>query len=93
MNYTVITDDLIVGSQPQRPEDINHLKNVENVAYILNLQQDKDVEYWGINLEAIVNRSKEVGIQHMRVPVSFALSLNFNVITKTNNKQVKIFLC
>ncbi|KAL1355598.1 hypothetical protein HN51_007623 [Arachis hypogaea] len=47
LNYTLITDNLIVGSQPQKPEDIDHLKKEEGVTYILNLQQDKDVEYWG----------------------------------------------
>ncbi|KAK8355613.1 hypothetical protein V6Z12_A05G302200 [Gossypium hirsutum] len=44
MNYTLITDNLIVGSQPQKPEDIDHLKQEEKVAYILNLQQDNDIE-------------------------------------------------
>ncbi|XP_010543685.1 PREDICTED: phosphoglucan phosphatase LSF2, chloroplastic [Tarenaya hassleriana] len=68
MNYTLITDELIVGSQPQKPEDIDHLKHEENVAYILNLQQDTDIEYWGIDLETIVRRSKELGIHHMRRP-------------------------
>lgn len=70
MNYTVITDNLIVGSQPQKVEDIDHLKEEQNVGYILNLQQDKDVEYWGIDLQSIINRCKEVGIYHMRRPVS-----------------------
>ncbi|QHN86731.1 Phosphoglucan phosphatase LSF2 [Arachis hypogaea] len=51
MNYTLITDNLIVGSQPQKPEDIDHLKKEEGVTYILNVQQDKDVEYWGNRLE------------------------------------------
>ncbi|GFY84478.1 dual specificity protein phosphatase (DsPTP1) family protein [Actinidia rufa] len=46
MNYTWITNNLIVGSQPQKPEDIDHLKEEEDVAYILNLQQDGDIEYW-----------------------------------------------
>ncbi|KAM6598862.1 hypothetical protein CsatA_018471 [Cannabis sativa] len=68
MNYTLIADNLIVGSQPQKPEDIDHLKQEENVAYILNLQQDKDVEYWGIDLQAIVKRCQELGIRHMRRP-------------------------
>ncbi|KAL5709866.1 hypothetical protein ACHQM5_020500 [Ranunculus cassubicifolius] len=67
MNYTVITESLIVGSQPQKAEDIDHLKE-QNVAYILNLQQDKDIEYWGIDLDAIVKRCKELGIRHMRRP-------------------------
>ncbi|KAM3274050.1 hypothetical protein ACQJBY_043310 [Aegilops geniculata] len=68
MNYAVISDSLIVGSQPQKPDDIDHLKNEENVAYILCLQQDKDIEYWGIDFEAVVTRCKELGIQHMRRP-------------------------
>ncbi|KAL6597361.1 hypothetical protein ACP70R_046801 [Stipagrostis hirtigluma subsp. patula] len=68
MNYAVISDSLIVGSQPQKPEDIDHLKDEEKVAYILCLQQDKDIEYWGIDFQAIVSRCKEVGIQHIRRP-------------------------
>ncbi|XVF81995.1 hypothetical protein PTKIN_Ptkin16aG0007500 [Pterospermum kingtungense] len=67
MNYTLITDNLIVGSQPQKPEDIDHLKQ-EKVAYILNLQQDKDIEFWGIDLQSIVKRCRELGIRHMRRP-------------------------
>ncbi|KAJ0470983.1 putative tyrosine specific protein phosphatase [Helianthus annuus] len=68
MNYNLITDDLIVGSQPQKPEDIDHLKEEQNVAYILNLQQDGDIAYWGIDLEPIVKRCKQLGIRHMRRP-------------------------
>uniref|UniRef100_A0ABC8QTY0 Phosphoglucan phosphatase LSF2, chloroplastic n=1 Tax=Ilex paraguariensis TaxID=185542 RepID=A0ABC8QTY0_9AQUA len=68
MNYTLITETLIVGSQPQKVEDIDHLKQEQNVAYILNLQQDGDIEYWGIDLQSIVNRCKELGIRHMRRP-------------------------
>ncbi|EOY20063.1 Dual specificity protein phosphatase (DsPTP1) family protein isoform 1 [Theobroma cacao] len=68
MNYTLITDNLIVGSQPQKPEDIDHLKQEEKVAYILNLQQDKDIEYWGIDLQSIIKRCRQLGIRHMRRP-------------------------
>lgn len=70
MNYTQITDNLIVGSQPQKPEDIDHLKHEENVAYILNLQQDNDIEYWEIDLQLIVKKCQALGIRHMRRPVS-----------------------
>lgn len=69
MNYALITDHLIVGSQPQKPEDVDHLKQEENVAYILNLQQDKDVEYWEVDLPSIIKRCKELEIRHMRRPV------------------------
>ncbi|XP_022890994.1 phosphoglucan phosphatase LSF2, chloroplastic isoform X1 [Olea europaea var. sylvestris] len=68
MNYTLITENLIVGSQPQKVGDINHLKEDQNVRYILNLQQDRDVEYWGIDLPSIIDRCKELRIHHMRRP-------------------------
>lgn len=70
MNYTLITDSLIVGSQPQKPEDIDHLRKEEDVAYILNLQQDKDIEYWGIDFQSIIKRCQDCQIRHMRRPVS-----------------------
>ncbi|XP_068642073.1 phosphoglucan phosphatase LSF2, chloroplastic [Aristolochia californica] len=66
MNYTLITENLIVGSQPQKPEDIDHLKLEEDVGYILNLQQDKDVDYWRIDLESVIKRSKELGVHYIR---------------------------
>lgn len=68
MNYNLITENLIVGSQPQKPEDIDHLKEEQNVAYILNLQQDGDIAYWGIDFESILKRCKQIGIRHMRRP-------------------------
>lgn len=70
MNYAIITENLIVGSQPQKPEDVDHLRKEEGVAYILNLQQDMDVEYWGIDLQSIIRRSHELEIRHMRNPVT-----------------------
>ena len=75
MNYAVLSESLIVGSQPQKPEDIDHLKNEERVAYILCLQQDKDIEYWGIDFQSIFNRCTELGIQHIRRPVSILYPL------------------
>ena len=57
MNYTLIFDNLIVGSQPRTPEDIDQLMLNENVAFILNLQQDKDIEYWEIDFDSIYNLS------------------------------------
>ncbi|PKU62220.1 phosphoglucan phosphatase LSF2, chloroplastic [Dendrobium catenatum] len=67
MNYNIISDDLVVGSQPQKPEDIYHLKE-EGVAYILCLQQDKDIEYWDIDFASIAKSCSNVGVHHMRRP-------------------------
>ncbi|RYQ83396.1 hypothetical protein Ahy_B10g102075 [Arachis hypogaea] len=43
-------------------EDIDHLKKEEGVTYILNLQQDKDVEYWRIDLKSITRRCHELDV-------------------------------
>lgn len=82
MNYTIISDNLIVGSQPQKPEDVEYLKEEEKVAYILCLQQDKDIEYWGIDIQAIVGKCKELGILHMRRPVSLCFFHLFYIMNE-----------
>jgi protein tyrosine phosphatase (PTP) superfamily phosphohydrolase (DUF442 family) len=97
MNYMNIRENLIMGSQPQKPEDIDHLKEEEHMTYILCLQQDSDIEYWGIDFDSILSRCKELGIQHMRAPVRaritsnfpwtiFYLVLNLGLIENSSNK-------
>ncbi len=72
MYYTHIYDNLIVGSQPQSKYDIERLFKDEGVRAILNLQQDKDIEYWGIDINSILHKCQELGIWHMRIPVCFS---------------------
>ncbi|KAL4390108.1 hypothetical protein AHAS_Ahas03G0112100 [Arachis hypogaea] len=38
------------------------------MTHILNLQQDHDVEYWGIDLKSITRRCHELDVRHMRRP-------------------------
>ncbi|RYR22342.1 hypothetical protein Ahy_B03g067635 [Arachis hypogaea] len=45
MNYTLITDNLIVGFQPQKPEDINHLKKEEDLKSIKRRCDELDVRH------------------------------------------------
>ena len=70
MYYTRMEPLLIVGSQPQSPEDIRRLKHDEGVGAVLNLQQDHDAQYWGIDLHAIRQHCQELGVAHLRCPVS-----------------------
>eukprot|EP00850_Spirogloea_muscicola_P015325 SM000116S24246 [mRNA] locus=s116:381579:383045:+ [translate_table: standard] len=67
MYYTPITNNIIVGSQPQNIEDIEQLHR-EGVKVILNLQQDKDIAYWGTDFNAILRKCEELGIRHVRRP-------------------------
>ena len=70
MYYHKILDTLYVGSQPQTPDDINRLVNEEGVKAVLNLQQDHDISYWGIDIQPIIARCHELGVAHYRRPVS-----------------------
>ena len=47
--YSYVLEGLIVGSQPRAPQDIDHIAEELGVQTILNLQQDKDMAYWGVS--------------------------------------------
>lgn len=69
MYYTRILPKLIVGSQPQSVDDVSRLHHEEGVEVILNLQQDHDIAYWGIDLHPIQERCHHHGVRHYRRPV------------------------
>ncbi|WIA29029.1 hypothetical protein OEZ86_011543 [Tetradesmus obliquus] len=68
INYNYVLPDLIVGSCLQGPEDVDRLQAV-GVTTVFSLQEDCDMEYFGIDIAAIQARCKEVGVQHVRFPV------------------------
>ncbi|CAI5466245.1 unnamed protein product [Closterium sp. Yama58-4] len=66
--YTRVHPKIIVGSQPQTPEDIDRLQRDEGVQVILNLQQDHDMAYWSVDIGAIIKRCRERHVEHHRRP-------------------------
>lgn len=66
--YHEIDRNVICGSQPTSAEDISYLREVENVTTIINLQQDKDIQYWGVNFDSISSKCREVGMTLIRRP-------------------------
>ena len=65
--YHYITTDLVVGSQPQTPDDIKYLSEEEDVAVILSLQQEKDLEYWGVNGADLLEAADTHGVKYIKV--------------------------
>lgn len=65
--YHHVESDLIVGSQPQKAEDIQHLYEHENVRVIYNMQQDKDMAYWSVDVEELQQTAADLGIEYVRV--------------------------
>ncbi|KAJ6690547.1 hypothetical protein OIU85_006771 [Salix viminalis] len=69
MNYNFIRPDLIVGSCLQTPEDVDKLRKI-GVKTIFCLQQDPDLEYFGVDISAIRDYAKACGdIQHLRARI------------------------
>lgn len=70
INWNYILDDLIVGSCPQKPDDIDLLAEKEKVDVIFSLQEDCDMEYFNIEVTGITGRAKSRGdIKIVRNPV------------------------
>ncbi|KAF8397780.1 hypothetical protein HHK36_016702 [Tetracentron sinense] len=69
MNYNFIRPDLIVGSCLQTPEDVDKLRSI-GVKTIFCLQQDPDLEYFGVDISAIREYAKTCdNIQHLRAEI------------------------
>ncbi|MED6108880.1 Phosphoglucan phosphatase DSP4, chloroplastic [Stylosanthes scabra] len=69
MNYNFIRPDLIVGSCLQTPEDVDKLRKI-GVKTVFCLQQDPDLEYFGVDINAIREYAKACGdIQHLRAQI------------------------
>ncbi|OIW01717.1 hypothetical protein TanjilG_05170, partial [Lupinus angustifolius] len=69
MNYNFIRPDLIVGSCLQSPEDVDKLRKI-GVKTVFCLQQDSDLEYFGVDINAIREYAKTFNdIQHLRAEI------------------------
>ncbi|KAM7526833.1 hypothetical protein LguiA_016735 [Lonicera macranthoides] len=69
MNYNFIRPDLIVGSCLQTPKDVDKLRSI-GVKTIFCLQQDSDLEYFGVDITAIRKYANKFNnIQHLRAEI------------------------
>eukprot|EP01023_Acetabularia_acetabulum_P066192 TRINITY_DN8899_c0_g1_i3.p1 TRINITY_DN8899_c0_g1~~TRINITY_DN8899_c0_g1_i3.p1 ORF type:complete len:274 (-),score=32.90 TRINITY_DN8899_c0_g1_i3:873-1694(-) len=61
--------NLLCGSQPRSPQEVQQLQTEAGVTAIMNLQQDKDPIYWGINLNDIIQKAQQIGVKFIRTSV------------------------
>lgn len=66
--YHEISADVICGSQPRTAYDIDLIKDKIGATDIVSLQQDKDLEYWGVNLEELRQQACNVDLTYRRCP-------------------------
>ncbi|XVF82977.1 hypothetical protein PTKIN_Ptkin16aG0095700 [Pterospermum kingtungense] len=92
MNYNFIRPDLIVGSCLQTPEDVDKLRNI-GVKTIFCLQQDPDLEYFGVDIGAIQDYAKKCGdIEHIRAQIrdfdAFDLRMRLPAVVSKLHKAI-----
>ncbi|XP_058207708.1 phosphoglucan phosphatase DSP4, amyloplastic isoform X3 [Rhododendron vialii] len=92
MNYNFIRPDLIVGSCLQTPEDVDKLRSV-GVKTIFCLQQDPDLEYFGVDITAIrAYVSTHDDIEHLRAEIrdfdSFDLRMRLPAVVSKLHKAI-----
>ncbi|KAM3282916.1 phosphoglucan phosphatase DSP4, amyloplastic [Capsicum chacoense] len=92
MNYNFIRPDLIVGSCLQTPEDVNKLRSI-GVKTIFCLQQNPDLEYFGVDINAIREYANECGdIEHLRAEIrdfdAFDLRLRLPAVISILNNAI-----
>ncbi|KAJ6840734.1 phosphoglucan phosphatase DSP4, amyloplastic isoform X2 [Iris pallida] len=92
MNYNFIRPDLIVGSCLQNPSDVDKLRGV-GVKTIFCLQLGSDLEYFGVDLGAIIEYAKKCrDIEHCRAEIrdfdAFDLRMRLPAVVSKLHKAV-----
>lgn len=68
--YHYVSDDIIVGSQPRTHDDIDHIVLNEKATTILNLQEDRDLHNWAVDLNHLSSRASHHGASILRTPAT-----------------------
>jgi hypothetical protein len=68
-----VAPGLCCGTQPRNPAELEQLAKGHGINVIVNLQQDKDMQHWGIDFEANQRKMQELGLRLIRKPVSTPL--------------------
>ncbi|XP_022945467.1 phosphoglucan phosphatase DSP4, amyloplastic-like isoform X2 [Cucurbita moschata] len=92
MNYNFICPDLIVGSCLQTREDVDKLRSI-GVKTIFCLQQDPDLEYFGVDIGAIIEYTRTFDdIEHLRAQIrdfdAFDLRLRLPAVVSKLHKAI-----
>eukprot|EP00238_Polyblepharides_amylifera_P013388 CAMPEP_0196583218 /NCGR_PEP_ID=MMETSP1081-20130531/42536_1 /TAXON_ID=36882 /ORGANISM="Pyramimonas amylifera, Strain CCMP720" /LENGTH=294 /DNA_ID=CAMNT_0041904033 /DNA_START=156 /DNA_END=1040 /DNA_ORIENTATION=- len=66
--YHEVYPGLIVGTQPKTAADIEFLQKNENVSTIFNMQQDENMQEWGVDKNNLVTATKELGMRFVHCP-------------------------
>jgi len=98
--YHEVWPSLFCGTQPRSKADVDSLAGLLGPkGSILSLQQDKDLEYWGVSLHDIHTQAHQRNLNYLRRPVSILeFSAEANIFDdvllsmKTDRQTVRAWL-
>lgn len=69
LNWGQITDNIVIGTCPMAPEDLERIHSGTGVSAVLSLQHDDCLSYWSINYAMMYRTGTELGLMMQRYPI------------------------
>jgi len=69
LNWGIITPELIVGTCPQEPADLEEIKDSTEVSAVLSLQHDECLAHYGIDFRKMSDEGRRLGLTMERCPI------------------------
>jgi hypothetical protein len=69
LNWGVITPELVVGTCPQMPADLEEIRDSAKVSAVLSLQHDECLAHYGIDFPQMSREGKLLGLAMERCPI------------------------
>jgi atypical dual specificity phosphatase len=69
LNWGIITPDLIVGTCPREPADLNEIKVSTGVTAVMSLQHDECLAHYGIDFDRMSREGEAMGLTMERCPI------------------------
>ena len=69
LNWGVITPELIVGTCPQEPADLEEIKTSTEVSAVMSLQHDECLARYGIDFDRMSREGQALGLVMERCPI------------------------
>jgi len=69
LNWGIITPELVVGTCPQEPADLEEIKVSTGVAAVMSLQHDECLAHYGIDFDRMRRKGEALGLVMERCPI------------------------
>ena len=69
LNWGRITDNLVIGTCPMTPYDLNRIQSEARASGVLSLQHDDCLSFWSINYAMMYRAGTEFGLVMSRCPI------------------------